>query len=248
MSMISSIASSPPRCRSRNASCPLSFLRTTMTWALPRKGISPTTNGNVSTKRSAQQSACLGLWLRQSSSELWVFSDRQSEIIALADAVFPSARVDELVPFDSEQGHEKHWHFMESNHSVERSMQYKAKDPKCQMMNPWRRRCPGLTGHSHVVMRYAGPPDDSIPPFRRIGCIEAMALRVGPGVLASEVLSQVLHRPEHCRQHVVHVPLSTHSLGFDGRCGFHRSGAPCQQEEAGGKERGGRQIRWHHFV
>ena len=31
------------------------------------------------------------------------FPDRQSEIIALADAVFPSARVDELVPFDSEQ-------------------------------------------------------------------------------------------------------------------------------------------------
>ena len=50
------------------------------------------------------------------------FPDRQSEIIALADAVFPSARVDELVPFDSEQGHEKHWHFMDSNHSVERSM------------------------------------------------------------------------------------------------------------------------------
>ena len=93
------------------------------------------------------------------------FPDRQSEIIALADAVFPSARVDELVPFHPEHGHEKHWHFMNSNHSVERSMQYKAKDPKCQMMNPWRRRCPGLTGSSHVVMRYAGPPDDSIPPF-----------------------------------------------------------------------------------
>ena len=66
------------------------------------------------------------------------FLDRQAEVIALCDLCFPIEKVNELLPYQWERDHE-HWHFLDSNHSVERCMGFKPKQLEADSVkNHWR--------------------------------------------------------------------------------------------------------------